>query len=363
MESIVSQLNIEVSESKLDSETIDEYKKIINKIKDYYFKIKTLLSMVDSSSQTEVESENNSTMASAFDIKTAISLLPVMNGQEEVTKQLIDGILLYSTLITEETKSQLIDFVLKTRLSSSAKLRLKSSYSSVSNLVKDIRSYLLPKKSAEAIQTQLFRAKQGRRSIEAYGTELEELFVNLTLAQSDEDSSKYEVLRPINEKTAIKRFADGLSDPRLSTIIAARQFSSLPEAIRVALDENSMSTQQTEQVMQYRSTTFNDRGNRGYYKRGSYGQTNRTRNQHNKTYQNNYSNNKKLNNYNYTDGNRGQRTTFVNSNYTGNMPRGSRQQSRSGGYGRGRARMQRIQHTTREADAPETDLRNQFFRT
>lgn len=61
-------------------------------------------------------------------------------------------------------------------------------------------------------------------------TQLGELFVNLTLAQSDENSVKCYILCPLNEKTAIKRCVDGLSGPRLSTIIASRQFSSLPEA-------------------------------------------------------------------------------------------------------------------------------------
>lgn len=219
-------------------------------------------------------------MAPNFDIKTAISLLPVMTGQEEVTKQLVDSILLYDSMISDATKSQLIEFVLKTRLSASAKLRLKSSYTNVQDLVGDIKKYLLPKKSVEAIQSQLFRTKQGRRSIEAFGSEVENLFVNLTIAQSEADSAKYEILRPLNEKTAIKRFADGLSDTRLSTIIAARQFSSLPEAIRTAIDEEISSAQ--DHAMHFRpahkhfkpqyKTGFNSTNNRYFYKSKNYGQ-------------------------------------------------------------------------------------------
>lgn len=112
-------------------------------------------------------------MASPFDIKTAISLLPVLDGTEQVINQLIDGILLYSSLITESTKNHLIDFVLKTRLSASAKLRLKTVYPDVNSLVEDIQKYLLPKKSAVSLQIQLIRATQGRRSIEKFGNELE----------------------------------------------------------------------------------------------------------------------------------------------------------------------------------------------
>lgn len=269
----------------------------------------------DSSSDTEK-------MASAFDIKTAISLLPVLDGTEQITNQLIDGILLYNSLITENTKSQLIDFVLKTRLSPSAKLRLKGSYANAETLVQDIRENLLPKKSPVALQTQLFKTNQGRRTIEKYGTELEELFVNLTIAQSEGNSANYEVLRPLNERIAIKRFADGLSDQRLSTIIASRQFTSLPEAIRCAVDEQTMSTQY-EQVSHIRYTqnnrgahTRNFRGNKNNYAHGSF----------NKTYDTNP--NYKSVKYN------GNNNVFVNSSRRGNYSRGHtrspRQQFRGG---------------------------------
>lgn len=54
----------------------------------------------------------------------------------------------------------------------------------------------------------------------------------------------------MNEKTAIKRFAYGLSDMRLSTIIASRQFSSLSEAIRASVDEQVLSSEH-DQVAHY----------------------------------------------------------------------------------------------------------------
>ncbi|XP_063369804.1 uncharacterized protein LOC134658127 [Cydia amplana] len=198
----------------------------------------------------------------SFDVKTAIALLPVMTGQEDTTKQLIDGIIMYSSIINSETQQVLIEFVLKTRLSSSAKLRLKTSYTSVELLIADMRTFLLPKKSSESIQAQLYRARQGRRTIEAFGAEIEDLFVNLTISQADGNDSRYDILRPLNEKSAIKRFADGLADPKLSTIISSRQFTSLPEAIRTAIDEHSSSPQQ-EQVLHYgRNHYRNNYGNR-----------------------------------------------------------------------------------------------------
>ncbi|KAL0819960.1 hypothetical protein ABMA28_007957 [Loxostege sticticalis] len=301
LENIVSQVNQELKHS-FTTEKVDIYNKLVEEIKCCYSKIVNLMvNYNDSSCQTDSDSTEHTKMANEFDLKIAISLLPAMTGQEKVTKQLIDSILLYKSMISTSAENQLIQFVLKTRLSESAKLRLKPNYSSVDALVSDIRKYLLPKKSPESIQSQLYQAKQGRRSIENFGSELEELFVNLTLAQADEDQSKFEVLRPINEKAAIKRFADGLSDPRLSTIIASRQFTSLPEAIRTAIDEQVSSSQYREQAMHFspvgRSYTNGNRG-KNYFQRPKYNNSSRPN-----YYRNNMQN----------SANRGHRTSYVAS--------------------------------------------------
>ncbi|KAG7296210.1 hypothetical protein JYU34_021316 [Plutella xylostella] len=350
LDNILVRVNQEIKEKQLGTECCELLHKLISDVHITYRKIKGLLSSLDSSSQTEdIEHRIQHKlykMADSFDIKTAISLLPVMTGQEQVTNQLIDGILLYSSLINDSSKNTLIDFVLKTRLSASAKLRLKSTYSNVQSLVDDIRKYLLPKKSTVALQTQLFSTTQGRRSIENFGTEIEELFVNLTIAQADGDSTKYDVLRPLNEKTAIKRFSDGLSDQRLSTIIASRQFESLPDAIRAALDEQSMCNQHQNQSLHFQDprhtsavpqSYYNNRGFRG---RGNYHNT-------------------KYNKFNNSQDNKpGQRTFYRNvgrgNRYT-NSWRGQAQGARGD-----HSRFQRVQHNDSD-DVPNSE-EVEFFR-
>ncbi|XP_069365347.1 uncharacterized protein [Maniola hyperantus] len=235
----------ELEKQKLTISTSD---KIVNnlvfeEIESFYRDIESLVTF-----RPKSNTERSKIAMASFDIKTAIALLPVMTGQEQVTQQLIDAIKLYSSMISEVSKPTLIEFVLKTRLSASGKLRLKSSYASTDDLIADMKKFLIQKKSAVALHTQLLRTNQGNKTIESFGTELEELFVNLTLAQADGNDDNFQILRPINEKIAIKRFADGLSDTRLSTIIASRQFDSLPEAIRTAIDEQ-LQSQQTYDVM------------------------------------------------------------------------------------------------------------------
>ena len=172
-----------------------------------------------------------------FNLKTACTLLPVMTGDEKVTQQLIDNIQLYNDMLKDSHKSVLINFVLKSRLSNSAKLRLSQKYDSVADLLLDMKQQLLTQKSAASLQVQLQKTRQNNKSIDAYGAEIESLFVDLTISQSKNDEKLYKILQPINEQVAVKRFADGLRDTRLSTIIAARNYSSLNEAVRAAKDE------------------------------------------------------------------------------------------------------------------------------
>lgn len=264
LEYISSDIKLKIENSEISNDSLISINKCIEDIHTVYRSILTLYCVSEDS-----EFEDSVDMATSnFDLKTALALLPIMTSQESTIIQLIDSIQLYSDMLNDEGKKQLINFVLKTRFSSGAKLRLKSNYISITDLVKDMRTHLLQKKSAVAIQSQLNSASQGRRSIDKFGSELEQLFVNLTIAQADGDDKKFDVLRPLNEKIAIKRFADGLSDSRLSTIIASRQFQSLPEAIQTALDENSLSPK-VEQVMNVRPYRGNGNANKFGTRRGN----------------------------------------------------------------------------------------------
>lgn len=213
----------------------------------------------------------------SFDLKTALSLLPCMTDKEADTKQLIDNIEYYDSLLQNDScKQNLINFVLKSRLSQSAKLRLNSSYSSVNKLIKDMRNELLPRKSATAIATKMEQIKQNNLSIVDFGKQLSELFVDLTISQAEGFSKNYDILKPLNEKIAIKKFADGLRNRRLSTIIAARNFSSLKDAVQAAQDEEVSSSSGSGEIMGMSKNTYyssNYRGRRNYF-RGARGQCN-----------------------------------------------------------------------------------------
>lgn len=91
--------------------------------------------------QRLVKSDTVSKMAD-FDLKTALSLLPVVDVDENQINQLIDWLQFYSGTLKEKDQTVLINFVVKTRLSSKAKLKIKNEYATVSDLIGDIRKYL-----------------------------------------------------------------------------------------------------------------------------------------------------------------------------------------------------------------------------
>lgn len=205
-------------------------------------------------------------MGEKFDLKTAASLLPAMDGTEEGTKQLLDCIELYNELLDENGKKLLITYVLKSRLSQNAKMRLEKAYASVDLLVKDIKLHLLTKKSAPALSTQLHTVKQNHRNIQEFGQEIEQLLVNLTLSQADGDDEAVKVLTKVNEKIAINTFANGLKNSEIRTIIKARNYDTLKDAV-CAASEVDNSNIQNSQVFHARGkdNNFNRRYNRNNY--------------------------------------------------------------------------------------------------
>lgn len=246
-------INQQIGKSELLDHDIKEIKVLNSSINEIY---KYILSL------TPTDTGTNTETLSAFDIKVACNLLFVMDNTEDQTEKLIDAIELYETMLNDEGKAVLINFVLKTRLTKNVKLRLSSACVTVTSLIDDMKKHLLTQKSDSAILSKLSVAEQGNRSIENFGKELEELFVNLTISQAKGDSNAFNILKPINERNAVKNFADGLKNQRLSTIIAASNFVSLKEAIRAAQDEESVQSDNS-QLMSFSSRgRYNNRNNR-----------------------------------------------------------------------------------------------------
>lgn len=257
-------INSEIESSKIKESDILLYRQIFCDIESLFQQINQLCT-VESDTSISVTMSN-------FDLRVALSLIPNMTTNDEITiKQVIDSIDYYDSLLDKkECKEKLINFVLKSRLSQSAKLRLNISYSSITDLLQDMRKHLLPQKGSTALQIKLQNVKQNNMSIKEFGDEISELMTDLTISQADNDSNSFKVLKPLNEKLAIKRFSDGLRNRRLSTIIAARNFEYLKDAVQAAIDEEvSSSSTLTGEVMHMNRTHYYHNGN-SRRQRGTY---------------------------------------------------------------------------------------------
>lgn len=228
---------VQFCEKIIDDIPTDE-KKLFAKCVQIYENIRELFSQITILSKPPITTTSQeSSKKMEFDLKAACDLIPVMDDSGKNTKRIIDAIEMYADMLEEKNIPLLIKFVLKSRLSENAKLRLSDNYHSVTDLIKDLKLHLLPKKSFTAIQTKLQNISQGWKTIDQFGTDIEKLMTELTISQAEGDSTKYSVLKPINEKIALKRFSEGIRDARLSTIIASRNYSSLKDAIQGAKDE------------------------------------------------------------------------------------------------------------------------------
>lgn len=294
--------------------------------------------------ESKVSNEQN--MATEkFSLKTAVSLLPKMNGDEQVTQDLIEAIGLYSSMLEGADSVLLIKFVLTTRLTQGARIRLSPSYVSVDSLLADMKKHLLTTQSDVAIQAKLTRARQDNKSIADFGAEIERLMTNLTISQAGENLEAYKILQPFNEKYAIRKFADGLRNQRLSTIITARNLTSLKDAIRVAEDENCASSSQVMTYQRWPSRNSFSTFNRG---RGNSFGRHAVRNSYTQRTHKNV-------NVRHNSGMRGR---------SNNAYRGRRTQQ-------GRERVACLEHTRHDADTAAVSMsgcddskqdRNQFFR-
>ncbi|KAK9752236.1 hypothetical protein QE152_g4349 [Popillia japonica] len=109
----LEQFLVKLSELELELSKHAENIEVVSNIKIYSAGIRNIILetriLLESRLDIEVKMET-------FSLKTASSLLPSMDGNEDTTKQLIDSAKLYETLLKPEEKKHLINYILKKKL-------------------------------------------------------------------------------------------------------------------------------------------------------------------------------------------------------------------------------------------------------
>lgn len=253
------QLQVEYGLSKSESTNAELIKElsisIDNKISECDETLKLRLQQLSSNTELDIDFKNIrdctdhtinletklSNMTEKFDFKTASSLLLKLDGKVESVHQLIQGIELYEPTLMPTAKPLLINYVLKACIPHNEKIRLSDTYQNVSDLISDLRKYFLPKQSAPALLMQLQNCRQNGKPLDQYGQNIADLMAKLTLAQAGDKQENINVFRGENEKVAIDVFARGIQNAELRTIIKARNYTTLNEAINAAKEESIQS--------------------------------------------------------------------------------------------------------------------------
>lgn len=236
---------------------------------------------------------NNDKMGEKFELKTAGNLIPHIGNTEESIRAFIDAIELYDEFLDNEGKPQLTKYLLKVKLTQAAKLRLKTTYNSNAALITDIKEKFLVKQSIPVLSAEINSAKQENRSIEKFGRSLEELMAKLTIAQAEGNRDAEEVLAKVNEKIAISVFTNGLKNDKIKTILKAKNFSTLAEAITSAKNEESLTRTETAGMYHMNKTYRGGRRNTTNGYKNSFDR----RKEGNKTYNNRNTNGNEVRQY------------------------------------------------------------------
>lgn len=286
LDSLIEQVNIKIKNKELKSEEIAIIQHLITKLKVHISNIdkvlqgRLLLGKENENLESDLQvieskieikenpadvgrtnllqfgpsiSSSSVNMEGKFDFKTASSLLPKLNGTVDTVHQLIEGIELYEPSLNETNKPLLINFVLKACVPYREKLRLKSTYADTISLIADLKKHFLPKQSAPALAARLQTLKQNNLSIDDFGKSVEALMSDLTIAQSGDDATRVDIFRKANEKIAIDVFANGIRNTELRTVIKARNYDNLSEAINAAKEETVPEQQHSQSTFHMRT--------------------------------------------------------------------------------------------------------------
>lgn len=266
-------------------------------------------------------------MGEQFNFKTASTLLPKLdnNNNTDSVYQLLEGVSFYESSLDDQSKPQLINYVLKICLSHRDRIRMNATYPTVEQLILDLKKNFILKQSAPALIAKLQASQQGNLSIDDYAKSIELLMSDLTISQEGENTNAQvsEVIRRENEKLAIDVFARGIRNRELRTIIKARNYEKLSQAIVAAKEEtSSLNSESAINVMHGRKQHYSqkfDTRNSNNWSKGVHSKNNCTRNWVSGT--SNFHNSRQFYNKNKTNfnsqTNRGRNTNFSRGNGRG----------------------------------------------
>ena len=272
----------------------------------------------------EKSEKKNKVVKMSFNIENVMKIVPEFSGNvKEIEKFLTIVEYIYIGLSEENDKAQLIDFIIKVKLSAQVRtaISLTETPRDFNTLKTKLNSTYKSTKTLNEIFSSLSVLKQGRMSVKQFNDKIVDLVTELNHLQiTDLNTNSAEAKNAIiesNNKFALNIFKNGISEDIKPTVYAS-QPKNLTDAVNLASEVEKDSE---KSVMYFkRNTNFRGRGNNRY----PYKQMENNDNRHYDN--NNYSNRGNRGNYG-NQGNNGRYNGKNRGGYYGNNRGGYR-----GGY-------------------------------
>jgi len=218
---------------------------------------------------------------SNMDVKTASALSPLVNIEETSIRDFINEIEAYHDLLNDAGKTALIKYVVKAKIKNLAQTRIADiTIANFDQLVSALYTRVRAAETSESLQLKLFQAKQGRKSIAEFASDLEQIAQKLSEInikdQNINDANGRKIVKDTINNIVLNQFKIGVHD-ELKQVVNASRPKTLAEALAVAsasnLDNQSIffvnKTNNYQKSGKFKKKSDNPQGKKNYEKQGN----------------------------------------------------------------------------------------------
>lgn len=259
----------------------------------------------DSDDETVTGEDDETEDDMAFDLKTAVALIPTYDGKPETLTQFVDSVELLTTLTPNTQTDTLLKFV-KTRLIGKAR-DVAQGAEDIEEILRKIKQHCGSTTTSDSLKAKLMACRQHNNAA-GFVAEVEKLTSQLA-AQYLFEGIPPDAARKLAETAGVEAVKKGTKNPQMKLILTAGTFNTLAEATTKLLKEDNASPHIISNILRMRHDNNRGRGRgqfnnntRGGYQnngnRGNYSNNNQRRpnNNYNNYNNGNNSNNRQNNN-------------------------------------------------------------------
>lgn len=183
----------------------------------------------------KVESKNIKTIM-PFDSKVALKIIPSMKDKDDLHRFCRCVDIVWKPLVEKNDKKFCLDIIISKLEKSAYDVVRYRDFENWPDLKKALENKFVKRRSQGIVSTELISLVQ-TNDVSSFSDKIEALLGELNeICIFNQGVDNVDVIMELNERTALSSFVNGLNEP-LSTIVKARNFESLSDAIQQAIEE------------------------------------------------------------------------------------------------------------------------------